>query len=142
MPAGRPTKLTDDIQETICKHVAAGVSYADAARLVGVGTTTLHRWKTTGQSARSGQFRVFWDHVQAALAEYRAAATEVITRAGHGHNVSQEYFPKPGRWALLGTGLQDLTLGPAPGKSRSVLLTTEGGCRAHFFITNGIAADR
>ena len=91
MPAGRPTKLTDDIQETICKHVAAGVSYADAARLVGVGTTTLHRWKTTGESARSGQFRDFWDHVQAALAEYRAAGPEVITRAGHGHTALRPY---------------------------------------------------
>ena len=47
-----------------------------------------------------------------------------------------------GRWALLGTGLQDLTLGPAPGKSRSVLLTAKRGCHAHFFITNGVAADR
>ena len=41
MPTGRPTKLTDDIQETICKHVAAGVSYADAARLAGVSESAL-----------------------------------------------------------------------------------------------------
>ena len=82
MPAGRPTKLTPEVQATICKHVAAGVSYADAARLAGVGETTLHRWRTSGESARSGKYRVFWEGVQAALAQFRSAATDVITRAG------------------------------------------------------------
>ena len=91
MPAGRPTKLTPEVQATICKHVAAGVSYADAARLAGVGETTLHRWRTKGKSARSGQFCTFWVHVQAALAEFRADATDVITRAGHGHSVLRPY---------------------------------------------------
>ena len=59
MPAGRPTKLTPEVQATICKYVAAGVSYADAARLAGVGETTLHRWRTKGKSARSGNIGYF-----------------------------------------------------------------------------------
>lgn len=43
--------------------------------------------------------------------------------------------PKPGRWTLEGTSLDDLTLGAEPGKSRSVQLI--GGCAAHFFVTEG-----
>ena len=43
----------------------------------------------------------------------------------------------PGRWTLLGTGYTDLTLGPEPGRSNSVLLTSEGGCKAHFFVEQG-----
>ena len=91
MPAGRPSKLTPEIQETICKSVAAGVSYADAARLVGVGESTLHRWRAAGESARRGKFREFRERVQAAVAQFRAAATDVITRAGHGHSVLRPY---------------------------------------------------
>jgi hypothetical protein len=46
--------------------------------------------------------------------------------------VPQTTTPIPGRWELLGTGIEDLTLRAG---SSSVLLT--GGCAAHFFIRNG-----
>lgn len=46
--------------------------------------------------------------------------------------VPQTIEPKPGRWSLVGTGLDDLTLVAA---SSSILLTS--GCQAHFFIRNG-----
>ena len=51
--------------------------------------------------------------------------------------VPDRFDPKPGRWVLLGTGFDDLTLGPPPGRSASVLLTSRGGCQAHFFVENG-----
>ena len=54
-----------------------------------------------------------------------------------GPTVSQEFDPKPGRWEMHGTGLHDLTLKGAHGKSDSVLLTTKMGCRAHFHVRNG-----
>ena len=40
--------------------------------------------------------------------------------------------PKPGRWELVGTGFDDLSLVAG---SSSVLL--KGGCAAHFFVENG-----
>ena len=49
--------------------------------------------------------------------------------------VPQTIDPKPGRWELVGTSLDDLTL---RAESSSVLLTTEGGCQAHFFVENGV----
>ena len=47
--------------------------------------------------------------------------------------VSQDYSPRPGRWDINGTGYSDLTLVSNP--SSSVLLN--GGCKAHFHLTNG-----
>lgn len=44
--------------------------------------------------------------------------------------------PGPGRWALVGTGYDDLTLRNG---SSSVLL--QGGCGAHFHVTNGEVTD-
>ena len=46
--------------------------------------------------------------------------------------VSQDHAPKPGRWELFGTSLDDLTLIAG---SSSVLL--QGGCGAHFFVRAG-----
>lgn len=43
--------------------------------------------------------------------------------------VPNHVTPKPGRWDVSGTGLEDLTLSP------SVLII--GGCGWHGFITNG-----
>jgi hypothetical protein len=51
--------------------------------------------------------------------------------------VGDDESPKPGRWMLVGTSFEDLTLdGDPPGAARSVLLTGPG-CGWHGFITNG-----
>ena len=50
-----------------------------------------------------------------------------------GRGVSDEEYPRPGRWAPHGTGLDDLTLVSG---SSSVLL--QGApCKAHFYVRNG-----
>ncbi len=46
--------------------------------------------------------------------------------------ISQDHDPKPGRWNLVGTSLDDLTLVAG---SSSVLI--QGGCLAHFFVRDG-----
>jgi len=46
--------------------------------------------------------------------------------------VSQDHLPRPGRWALVGTSIDDLTLVAG---SSSVLI--QGGCGAHFFVRQG-----
>jgi hypothetical protein len=46
--------------------------------------------------------------------------------------VPQTIPPTPGRWSFSGTGYEDLTLTAG---SSSILL--QGGCGAHFWITNG-----
>jgi hypothetical protein len=47
-------------------------------------------------------------------------------------NVPQTRSPKPGRWNLVGSSLDDLSLVAG---SSSVKL--EGGCNAHFFVEHG-----
>jgi hypothetical protein len=44
-------------------------------------------------------------------------------------------YPSPGRWNMIGTGFNDLTLQAG---SSSILLSGPGGCGAHFFIKNGL----
>ena len=46
--------------------------------------------------------------------------------------ISQDHAPRPGRWDLVGTSIDDLTLVAG---SSSVLL--QGGCGAHFFVRQG-----
>ena len=48
--------------------------------------------------------------------------------------VPQTIGPTPGRWELTGTGFSDLTLVAG---SSSVMLPSEGGCLAHFFVRAG-----
>lgn len=48
--------------------------------------------------------------------------------------ISQDHDPKPGRWNLVGTTIDDLTLVAG---SSSVLI--QGGCCAHFFVRAGRA---
>jgi hypothetical protein len=47
--------------------------------------------------------------------------------------------PGPGRWAIEGTSIDDLTLNGDRGRSRSVLL--QGGCGWHGFVTDGKATE-
>ena len=47
--------------------------------------------------------------------------------------------PGPGRWLLVGTGIDDLTLNADPPRTaRSVAVN--GGCAWHGYVTNGDAA--
>lgn len=57
----------------------------------------------------------------------------VLCRAPH---VPQTITPRPGRWAMEGAGLDDVTLVVG---SSSVKI--EGGCNAHFFIRRGRIED-
>jgi hypothetical protein len=48
--------------------------------------------------------------------------------------VPDDAQPGPGRWQMVGHSCQDLTLVAG---SSSVHLTSEGGCKAHFYVRNG-----
>ena len=47
-------------------------------------------------------------------------------------SVPQSVSPGPGRWEFVGVSFDDLTL-----RAGSSSVKLEGGCDAHFFITNG-----
>lgn len=66
-----------------------------------------------------------------------AVGTHSVICWSRSRGVPDDIAPKPGRWALRGTSLDDLTLDAEPGQSRSVLLL--GGCNWHGFVTDGEA---
>jgi hypothetical protein len=48
--------------------------------------------------------------------------------------VGQDVTPRPGRWQLVGTCIDDLTLVAA----QSSIRLTDSPCKAHFYIRNGV----
>lgn len=66
-----------------------------------------------------------------------AVGTHSVICWSRSRGVPDDVEPKPGRWVLSGTGIDDLTLDAEPGQSRSVLLL--GGCGWHGFVTSGEA---
>lgn len=64
--------------------------------------------------------------------------THMVVCWSRSRGVPDEVEPRPGRWALAGTSIADLTLNAdPPGTARSVQLN--GGCSWHGFVTNGRA---
>ena len=69
---GRPSKLTPALQEKICGYIAGGNTYAVSCRMARLGVTTFCRWRATGENAKSGKYREFWQAVKDADASFEA----------------------------------------------------------------------
>lgn len=64
--------------------------------------------------------------------------THMVVCWSRSRGVPDDVEPRPGRWALSGTGIADLTLNAdPPGTARSIQLTS--GCGWHGFINSGRA---
>lgn len=64
--------------------------------------------------------------------------THLVICWSRSRGVPDEAVPQPGRWALEGTGIDDLTLNAdPPSTARSVQL--HGGCAWHGYVTKGEA---
>jgi transposase len=77
--AGRPTLLTADRADDLVLLLAAGVSSARAARIVGVSERSLRRWLSNGLRDRVQQARAARLESTDALAEARLVV--LISRA-------------------------------------------------------------
>lgn len=68
-----------------------------------------------------------------------SVGTHAVICWSRSRGVPDHAEPRPGRWKMEGTGLNDLTLNAdPPGTARSVQLL--GGCLWHGFVTDGEAA--
>jgi transposase-like protein len=66
---GRPSKLTPEVTAKVVAAIEGGQFLAVAARLAGIGPTTLHRWMERGEKKGKGNpFRAFYIAVQRAEA--------------------------------------------------------------------------
>jgi hypothetical protein len=76
----RKLKLTDDLQDDICRHIESGQFQGIAAQLAGVHEATFWRWMTEGEDQTDESGRV----VKAANSrkrEFREAVTRARVRA-------------------------------------------------------------
>lgn len=82
----RPTELTAERQERICKAIRYGLPLESAARAAGVTYKTLHNWRVRGESDGSGIYFEFAEAVANALALFEFENAEIVfkgVRGGH-----------------------------------------------------------
>jgi transposase len=82
MPGGRPSKFSIESQEIICKAIANGSTYAEAAELAGVTYNTLLNWKHRGEQAKSGKLFEFFNTLKKAEDQSEAELLSRIVDAG------------------------------------------------------------
>lgn len=78
--AGRPSKLTDAVQEKIVGAIRAGNYAETAAQYAGIDKSTYHRWMQKGEDGRA-KYREFRAAVRAAEAEAEVYAETVLRKA-------------------------------------------------------------
>src|SRR5947207_179013 len=76
----RPSKLTDEVSERICRAVRAGNYPARAARSCGIAESTFYRWMEEGRGAERGPYRDFYEAVRDAEAEGEVHAVAILRK--------------------------------------------------------------
>ncbi len=81
--AGRPTKLTPDVQEKIVQAIRAGNYIETAAAYAGVDKKTLYTWMKLGNDCKSGKnvHAQFLHAVEKALADAEVRDVTIIGKA-------------------------------------------------------------
>lgn len=85
--AGRPTKLTPEVQERLCAAISAGNYYQAACGAAGISYSKFRDWMNRGKKQRKGLFR---DFREAVLKAERDAEARVV-------NQWQEHMPEDWR---------------------------------------------
>lgn len=86
VPKGRPSKLTPEVQETICKYLRAGNAFKTACEAAGIGYATGKQWRQRGEDRHpdreSGEdYVAFVAAVERAEAEALARCAAVVQKA-------------------------------------------------------------
>ena len=97
MPAGRPSKLTPEIQALIVRYLSTGCYLETAAGAAGINKATLHRWLNRGETAKSGRYRQFCDAVTRALDHAEVRAVGHVAAASPGDWRAAAWFLEHGR---------------------------------------------
>jgi hypothetical protein len=77
----RPTKLTENRIETICKALRAGSHRGVAARAAAVSEASFYRWMEEGRNHESGLLRELYEQVLVAEAEAELRAVGLVSKA-------------------------------------------------------------
>src|SRR5262245_31872033 len=87
MPAGRPTKLTDEVKDQIVSAVRNGNYVETAGAIAGVCKQTLYNWLRKGARSRSGKLREFVDAVNKAISDSQADDVDNLRKYANGYDV-------------------------------------------------------
>ena len=79
--AGRPSKLTEELQAEICKYIEQGNTYDRACRLTGISDSIFYLWKAEGEKSESGKYFEFLEAVKKAADLFKAWNIGVIMKA-------------------------------------------------------------
>jgi transposase len=80
-PAGRPTRLTPELQAKLCDAIRAGNYMETAAAFAGIRKATLHNWLRRGARQSQGIYHAFSEAVEKALADSEARDVALIAKA-------------------------------------------------------------
>ena len=78
---GRPTKLTPQIQDDLCRVVAMGNYLETACAFVGVSTATVRDWMRRGARAKRGIYVEFLAAIKRAMAQGEVRDVATIVQA-------------------------------------------------------------
>jgi len=81
VPGGRPTKLTPELSEQVCKSLRAGNTVKDSIIAVGVDESTFYRWIQNGYERPNSRYGRFCQSVERATAEAIVVDMRTINRA-------------------------------------------------------------
>ena len=87
MPAGRPTKLTPELQEQVVSALSNGCYLETACASVGIGRTVMLNWMRRGANETKGRYHEFVLAVRAALAKAEMKDVGTIDKAATGYDV-------------------------------------------------------
>ena len=86
------SKLTPELQATVCDLLAAGNTDKDVCAAVGIHHSTFYDWLKRGDEATRGKFSAFSDAITRARADARQGAVDALRQAikGGGRTVTEK----------------------------------------------------
>jgi hypothetical protein len=78
---GRPSKLTEKVQDKILLAIRAGASPEGSAQFAGIDRATFYRWMEKGRKANKGPHRKFYEAVEKAKADLETQIASKLMKA-------------------------------------------------------------
>lgn len=77
---GRPSKLTPEVQENICKTLSAGVDFETACKREGIGRSTAYEWMERAKNDEE-PYAGFFTAVDKSMADVKTGVTYCVLKA-------------------------------------------------------------
>jgi hypothetical protein len=104
---GRPTRLTDDLQEMLVQLIEMGTPADTAVRSLGLAASTYYGWMQEGRDAMSGRRREFFIAIEQAKAKAQNRMVGIVSIAAERDWRAAAFWLErtdPGRWGPMREG--------------------------------------